>query len=192
MKPKIAACLLPVLLFLALAAPLAAETLPQVVVVSTGGTIASTPDDDGAVPALTGEDLIAAVPELAQTARVKVIDLCKIDSSQMTPEIWTKLSRTVDQALAAPQTAGAVVTHGTDTMAQAAFFLDTTLKTEKTVVFTGAMRSASDPGAEGPYNILNAVLTAVSPQSRGWGVVVCQGNKTRSRPLKPSGRKRDR
>ncbi len=153
---------------------LGAEKLPLVVVVSTGGTISSTTKaGGGAVPTITGESLVADVPGLSKVARIKVVDLCKIDSSQMNTEIWTKLSRAVDQALADEGVAGVVVTHGTDTMAEGAFFLDITLQSKKTVVFTGAMRDASSPGAEGSYNILNAVIIAASNQAKGWGVVVC-------------------
>jgi L-asparaginase len=90
----------------------------------------------------------------------------------MTPEIWARLSRVVDQELSDPAVAGAVVTHGTDTMAEGAFFLDLTLTSPKTVVFTGAMRDASDPSPDGPLNILNAVTIAAAPAARGWGVVV--------------------
>ena len=161
------------LLFLSFSQALAQE-LPLVVIVSTGGTISmKTEAGEGAVPELTGETLVKSVPGLDKAARIRVVDLCKIDSSRMTTGIWSKLSRTVDQALADPEVAGVVVTHGTDTMAEGAFFLDCTLKSDKTVVFTGAMRDASSLGAEGPLNLLNAVLIASSPQGKGWGVVVC-------------------
>ncbi|MBU1275889.1 MAG: asparaginase [Proteobacteria bacterium] len=152
---------------------LAMAQLPLVVVVATGGTIAEkTGAGGGAVPALTGDSLVAAVPGLDKVARIKVVNLCNIDSSQMTPEIWAKLSRAAEAELAKPEVAGVVVTHGTDTMAEGAFFLDLTLKSNKTVVFTGAMRDASDPSPDGPINILNAVRVVTSPQAQGWGVVV--------------------
>lgn len=163
---------LAVTLLLASAAWTAGQ-LPLVVIVSTGGTIAEKTDSaGGAVPALSGQDLVKAVPGLAQVARLKVINLVDIDSSQMTPAIWARLSRTVSQELARPEVAGAVVTHGTDTMAEGAWFLDMTVTSPKTVVFTGAMRDASDPSPDGPINILNAVTIASSPRAQGWGVVV--------------------
>ena len=190
MKLKIAS-LCTILVLLVLAAPMsvssAAEGLPRVVIVSTGGTIASTAEEGGAVPAVTGQALIDAVPELSQIARVEVIDLCRIDSSQMTPQIWAELSRTLDRALADPQIVGAVVTHGTDTMAQAAFFLDSTLVSDKTVVLTGAMRSASEPGAEGPANLLAAVITAVSPPVPGLGRGGLPQRLRPFGPLRPKG-----
>ncbi|MCB2187635.1 MAG: asparaginase [Deltaproteobacteria bacterium] len=152
----------------------AGEPLPLVAVVTTGGTIAekADPRTGGAVPAVSGEDLVASVPALAKVARLRVTTVCNMDSSQMCPEIWVKLSRAVDHELADPEVAGAVVTHGTDTMAEGAFFLDLTVKSPKPVVFVGAMRHAGDLSPDGPANLLNAVIQAASPQARGWGVTV--------------------
>jgi L-asparaginase len=151
-----------------------AKTLPLVVVVSTGGTIAekTDPKTGGAVPTVSGDDLIAAVPGLAALARIEVVNYSNIDSSQMTPERWAGLSRAVDAALARPEVAGVVVTHGTDTMAEGSFFLDATLTSDKPVVFTGAMNDASSPFPDGPGNLYNAVLQVCSPASRDWGVTV--------------------
>lgn len=160
-------------LLLAAAAQAAAQ-LPLVAVITTGGTIAqkTSPQNGGAVPAVSGDALIAAVPDLAKIARLKVVPVCNIDSSQMTPEIWVKVSQAVDQELADPEVVGAVVTHGTDTMAEGSFFLDLTVTSSKPVVFVGAMRDASSVSPDGPDNILNAVIQAVSPQAQGWGVTV--------------------
>ena len=103
--------------------------LPTVAVITTGGTIAEKvdPKTGGAVPALSGEALLEAVPELSKVANIKVVNFSNIDSSQMTPEDWTSLSKTVDNILKDKNTVGAVITHGTDTMAEGAFFLDLTL-----------------------------------------------------------------
>ncbi len=160
-------------LLLAVAAQAAAQ-LPLVAIVTTGGTIAqkTDPKTGGAVPAVSGSDLIKAVPDLAKTARIKVVQVCNIDSSHMTPEIWAQVSKAVDKELADPQVVGAVVTHGTDTMAEGAFFLDLTVTSKKPVVFVGAMRDASAISPDGPANILNAVIQAASPQARSWGVTV--------------------
>ncbi len=148
--------------------------LPTVAIITTGGTIAEKvdPKTGGAVPALSGEALLAAVPELSKVANIQVINFSNIDSSQMTPEIWASLSSTVDKVLKDKKIAGAVVTHGTDTMAEGAFFLDLTLKSEKPVVFVGAMRDASDVSPDGPANILNAVIQATSKEAESWGVTV--------------------
>jgi L-asparaginase len=148
--------------------------LPTVVVVTTGGTIAEKTDakTGGAVPAVSGKDLIAAVPSLARIANIKVVNFSNIDSSQMTPQMWAKLSKTVSEELRSPKVSGAVVTHGTDTMAEGAYFLDLTVDSDKPVVFVGAMRDASDVSPDGPLNILNAVIQACSKEAAGWGVTV--------------------
>lgn len=148
--------------------------LPTVAIVTTGGTIAekSEPGGGGAVPAVSGEDLVKAVPGLSGVANIGVYQLCNIDSSRMTPRIWSELSRAVSMLLARSDIAGVVVTHGTDTMAEGAYFLDLTLNSEKPVVFTGAMNDASSPFPDGRGNIYNAVVQAVSDQARGWGVTV--------------------
>jgi L-asparaginase len=148
--------------------------LPTVVIVTTGGTIAEKTDKKtgGAVPAVSGKDLIAAVPSLARIARIKVINLSDIDSSQMTPQLWAKLSNKVSEVLKDPEVSGAVVTHGTDTMAEGAYFLDLTVDSNKPVVFVGAMRDASDMSPDGPFNIFNAVIQVCSKEARGWGTTV--------------------
>jgi L-asparaginase len=152
----------------------AVADLPGVVVITTGGTIAekADPETGGAVPALSGKALLQAVPELAGIADISVVNFSNIDSSQMTPEKWAGLSRTVDKHLADPGVKGAVITHGTDTMAEGAYFLDLTLKTEKPVVFVGAMRDASDLSPDGPANIFNGVVQVCSEKAGGWGVTV--------------------
>jgi L-asparaginase len=148
--------------------------LPNVVIVTTGGTIAEKidPKSGAAVPAESGDELINAVPELKRLANIKVISFSDIDSSQMNPEIWAKLSRKVDEILKDPKVAGVVVTHGTDTMAEGVFFLDLTLKSTKAVVFTGAMRNASQVSPDGPGNLVNAVKLAASPEGQKWGAVI--------------------
>ncbi len=174
--PRAALALLCILaLALAWAAPAPAGSPPPlVVVVTTGGTIAqcADPASGALVPAVSGLDLLKAVPGLDKLARVEVSELCNIDSSHMTPQKWTELSRRVASILARPEVSGVVVTHGTDTMAEAAFFLDLTLRGAKPVVLTGAMRGASDLSPDGPANLRDAVLQAASPEARDWGVTV--------------------
>ncbi|NQT89964.1 MAG: asparaginase [Candidatus Omnitrophica bacterium] len=148
--------------------------LPNVTVITTGGTIAEkvSAKSGGAVPALSGKDLIDAVPGLSKVANIDVVNFCNIDSSQMTPEIWANLSKTADKILSDPSVKGVVITHGTDTMVDGAYFLNTTLKSDKPVVFVGAMRSAAELSADGPDNILNAVTQVCSDNAKDWGVTV--------------------
>ena len=151
-----------------------AGKLPHVVIVTTGGTVAMKLDEKrGAlVPAVSGKDLIEAVPGLGKIATIETQEFINIDSSQMVPQIWRDLSEKVDSILAREDVTGVVVTHGTDTMEEGAFFLQSTLKSKKTVAFVGAQRSASDLSADGPANIYDAVMTVVSPDSKGWGAVL--------------------
>jgi L-asparaginase len=148
---------------------------PKVAIFTTGGTIAQTFDrkTGSLVPAISGKDLIASVPQLKQLARIDVVEVTNIDSSHMTPNIWAILCRKIDQKLRGEPYVGAVVVHGTDTMAEGAYFLSLTLKTKKPVVFTGSMRSAFSMSADGPMNLYNAVLTAISRAASTWGVTVC-------------------
>ncbi len=154
------------------------EKLPLVYVVSTGGTIAEriNPKTGAAIPSVSGDDLIKAVPDLAKVARIKVFSLCNIDSSHMTPDIWRKLALKVNELLSDSEVAGVVVTHGTDTMAEGAFFLELTVTEKKPVVFVGAMRNASDLSPDGPANIMNAVIQATSKEAADWGVTVTLNN----------------
>ncbi len=148
--------------------------LLSVAIIATGGTIAerTDPKTGGAVPAVSAKDLVAAVPGLAEVANIGVYQFSNIDSSQMTPRDWAGLSVALDEILSRPGISGAVVTHGTDTMADGAFFVDVTLKSNKPVVFTGAMNDASSPNPDGPGNLHDAVVQVLSPNAQNWGVSV--------------------
>ncbi|MFP4168796.1 MAG: asparaginase [Desulfonatronovibrionaceae bacterium] len=148
--------------------------LPTVAIISTGGTIAekTKSKNKGAVPSVSGSELVAAVKGLDKIANIKVVNFCNIDSSQMEPEIWAELSKEVDKILKDPDIKGAVITHGTDTMAIGAYMLDITLNTDKPVVFTGAMNDASSLDPDGPANILHAVQQVCSENAENWGVTV--------------------
>ncbi len=167
-----AAGLVPLLLVTALAA--GAQDLPRVVVLATGGTIASQYDPDvGALrPALTGEEIVAAVPGLEGIARVSVEQIANVGSKDMTPAIWRTLARRANTLLADPGVLGVVVTHGTDTLEETAYFLDLTVTSEKPVVVVGAQRAPSYFDSDGPRNMLNAVRVAVSPEAIGKGTLV--------------------
>ena len=151
-----------------------ASDLPTVAIVATGGTIAMKvdPRTGTTVPALSGEDLVSAVPELKQLANIQVVNFSNIPSEYMTPEIWIQLSKKVDAILSNPDVTGVVITHGTDTLEETAYFLDLTLKSDKSVVCIGAQRSASERDTDGPRNLLNAVRVVLSKESAGKGVMV--------------------
>ena len=169
--------LLSLLIALTVMTPLhlfAKSTLPHVVIVTTGGTVAMKYDEKsgGVVPAVSGKDLIEAVHGLSKLATIETYEYSNIDSSHAAPKNWQGLSAVVDKFLARKDVAGVVVTHGTDTMEEGAFFLETTLTSKKPVVFVGAMRSASDLSADGPANIYNAVLQITSDTAKEWGVTI--------------------
>jgi L-asparaginase len=148
-----------------------ADTLPRVLVVSTGGTIAAA-GYAGERERRSG-DLLEAVPGLAAIARIATEDPFTLGSSDFTPEILGRLARHLDATLAAdPGLAGVVVTQGTDSIEESAFFFDLVLTSERPVVVTGAMRLPTDASPDGPRNLLNAVRLAASPAARGFGVLV--------------------
>lgn len=151
--------------------------MKKICIITTGGTIAMREDREagGLVPAVSGEELAASAPGLTDWADIEVREFSNIPSEFMTPEIMLRLAHTIDSL--ADEADGFVVTHGTDTMEETAFLLDTVLRTEKPVVLTGAMRGASDLSADGPANLLGAVKTAADPGAEGMGVLVVMGDR---------------
>src|ERR1700736_4947138 len=160
--------------FLTLSQAADAQKLPTVAVLSTGGTIASKHDPlkGGYLPALSGEDLIAAVPAIKTIAQIQVEQISNISSSDMTPEIWIRLAARANELLAKPDIAGIVVTHGTNTLEETAYFLDLTTVSTKPVILVGAERPASDPDSDGPRNLLDAIRVASEPGALSKGVMV--------------------
>ncbi|WP_445004624.1 asparaginase [Halomonas mongoliensis] len=141
---------------------------------TTGGTIAmlEDPETGAPVPALSGDDLVAAVPALEELASIRMVEFSNITSSNMGPDRWPDMTREVEEALQDSNTAGVVITHGTDAIEETAFFLDVTLQSDKPVVLVGALRSASDADADGPRNITNAVRQILSEDASGKGVSI--------------------
>lgn len=150
------------------------SALPRVVVLATGGTIASTYDEEiGALrAALTGDEIVSAVEGLSEIARVSVEQVANVNSRDMTPAVWLELGRRANALLAEPDVAGVVVTHGTDTLEETAYFLDLTVISEKPVVVVGAQRAPTMYDTDGPRNMLNAVRVAVSEEAVGMGTMV--------------------
>jgi L-asparaginase len=151
-----------------------AQKLPTVAILSTGGTIASKQDQakGGYVPALSGEDLVAAVPAVRKIAQIQVEQIANLPSQDITPEIWNRLAGRVNELLARSEIAGIVITHGTNTLEETAYFLDLTTVSPKPVIVVGAQRPASDPDSDGPRNLLGAVRVAIAPEAVSKGVMV--------------------
>lgn len=149
-------------------------SLPLVKVAGVGGTIAMRydPQKKGYVPAVTEEELLALVPGLESVARVESEQFSNVPSDYMSPEIWLELSAFVNRELERPEIEGMVLTHGTDTLEETAFFLDRTVLQDKPVACTGAQRTISEPDFDGPRNLGDSIKVAADPGSRGRGVMV--------------------
>lgn len=146
----------------------------SVVVISIGGTIASTADstDEGASPELSGADLVESVPELRAVAEIETRDFSNVPSPHFTIEQMHSIAETVRELAADDEVEGVVVTQGTDILEETAYFVDLCCDDATPVVFTGAMRTPSSPGADGPANLLAAVRVASSDAARDRGVLV--------------------
>lgn len=169
------------LLLFSLAAPepaSAQQKLPNVVILATGGTIAGTGASStttvGYSAAKVGvEALIEAVPELRTVANVKGEQIFQIASENMNDAYWLQLAKRINALLAGSDVDGIVITHGTDTIEETAYFLNLVVKSHKPVVIVGAMRPSTAISADGPINLYNAVILAGSPDAVGKGVLVC-------------------
>ena len=151
---------------------------PIVYVLSTGGTIAgsgsSSTDLSNYKPgAILGEQLVKAVPQIAQIADVRVEQIVNVRSSDLTIDNWLTLTKRIQAILKeTPAVAGFVVTSGTNTLEETAYFLHLTVRSDKPVVLVGSMRPATAISADGPLNLLNAIRTAIAPESRGKGGLI--------------------
>ncbi|WP_233829697.1 asparaginase [Paraburkholderia sp. ZP32-5] len=163
----------------------AARALPRIAVLATGGTIAGAAADaantSGYQAGVVGVgQLLAAVPALSTVARIAPEQIASIDSKDMALPLWTTLAQRINTLLASDDVDGVVVTHGTDTLEETAYLLHLTVKSDKPVVLTAAMRPASALSADGPLNLLNAVTVAAHAVARGQGVLVAFNNRIHS------------
>ncbi|MGG7077417.1 asparaginase [Clostridium sardiniense] len=149
--------------------------MKKIAVVFNGGTISMKVDDriKAAVPSLSGEEIMAMVTGIEDYAEVVNYNFSSLPSPHVTPELMLKLSKFVQELADREDIAGIVITHGTDTLEETAYFLDLTVKTKKPIVVTGAMRSSSELGYDGPFNLAASICTAIAEESRGRGVIVC-------------------
>lgn len=166
-------------LLMLLSMPASAQDKPLVQFIATGGTIAMKidPVKNAPVPAISGDDLLATVPDVGKYATIQVNNLSNVPSDYMDPARWVQLTRTVQAALDRPEVTGVIVSHGTDTLEETAFWLDLTVRSSKPVVLIGAQRNASSPDFDGPRNLLNAVRIAVDPLSKDKGAMLAMNNQ---------------
>ena len=175
-------------LFMSVSAPAAAQgaalgELPLVVVLSTGGTIAGR---GGSTISLTeyksgsilGSELVDAVPEIKNYAQVRVEQIANIGSTNMNTAIWLKLAARINAIFSEDQkVAGVVITHGTNTLEETAYFLNLTVRHDKPVVLVGSQRPATAISADGPLNLLNAIRVAGASIARGKGALVVMNDE---------------
>jgi L-asparaginase len=151
----------------------------MIVLLFTGGTISMRHDpvSGGAVPSLRGKDILALTPGLDEVADLELDDWGAFPGPHMTLErMWALRGRIVEH-LARPDVDGVVVTHGTDALEESAYLVARSVESDKPVVFTGAMRTSSDLGWDGPANLGAAVRVAASPAARGTGVLVVMADR---------------
>src|SRR6187455_807501 len=163
-------------LALGLAPAAIAQAKPNVAILATGGTIAgaaATGTQSGYTSgAVTIDAMLAAVPGIDKLATVKGEQISNVGSQDMSFEILLKVAKRINELAKSADVAGIVITHGTDTLEESAFFLNLTVKTDKPVVMVGSMRPSTAVSADGPLNLYNAVGVAVDPNARGRGVLV--------------------
>lgn len=154
----------------------AAQALPNIVILATGGTIAGAQPNEGdpgyKSGSLSVESLIAAAPGMDKMARITGEQIASIGSQDMNDDVWLRLARRANELLATSGVDGIVVTHGTDTLEETAYFLNLVIKSDKPVVLVGSMRPATSTSADGPLNLYNAVAVAADPGAKGLGVLV--------------------
>ena len=151
----------------------------KVAIVFTGGTISMTVDEKigAAIPSLSGEQIMSMVTNIDKVADIEVFNFDEIPGPHMTPEKMLNLRNYINDILSNDDISGVVVTHGTDSLEETAYFLDLTLDTPKPVIVTGAMRSSDELGYDGPSNLAAAVCTAISDEAYNKGVLVVLSNE---------------
>ena len=150
--------------------------LPDVVILATGGTIAGSAESGTQAGYSSGqvgvEVLVNAVPDLKKLANITGEQIANVGSQNMSDVVWLKLADRINALLKSDDVDGVVITHGTDTMEETAYFLNLVVKSKKPVVLTGSMRPSTAMSADGPLNIYNAVAVAADPNAAGRGVLV--------------------
>src|SRR3982751_1342402 len=150
--------------------------LPRVIILATGGTIAGAGASSDRAGYTAGkipiDDLIGTIPTVKKIANISGEQIASVGSQDMTIDIWKKLAIRIDEIFKNNEADGIVVTHGTDTQEETAYFLDLVVSSDKPVVLTGSMRPATAISADGPKNLYDAITVAIDPKTKGRGVLV--------------------
>ncbi|SAL70168.1 L-asparaginase [Caballeronia arvi] len=159
----------------------APATMPRILVLATGGTISGTADPRSAIGYnsgnVKGQELVRGVPGIEKLASIDAEQISNVGSQDMNDKIWFQLARRIQEAFDKNEADGIVITHGTDTIEETAFFLQNVLRSNKPVVLVGSMRPGGTTSADGPNNLYEAVEVAASAQSRGRGVMVVMNDQ---------------
>ena len=165
-----------ILMLLVVISQVEAQKLPRIIILATGGTIAGagTASDRAGYTAgkIPIEDLIGTIPTVKKVADITGEQIASVGSQDMTVDIWKKLAIRINEIEKNGEAEGIVITHGTDTQEETAYFLDLVLTGDKPVVLTGSMRASTAISADGPKNLYDAITIAASPKSIGRGVLV--------------------
>ncbi len=153
-----------------------ATAKPRIIILATGGTISGAADARSAIGynsgEVSGQQLVQGVPGIEKLATVKSEQISNIGSQDMNDKVWFSLARRITQIFEGNEADGVVITHGTDTMEETAFFLHNVLDSAKPVVLVGSMRPGGALSADGPRNLYEAVQVAASAQAKARGVMV--------------------
>lgn len=147
--------------------------MKKVKLIATGGTIAMRKDSFGkTVPAVNGHDLLDSMPQLRESALWDVVEFSNVASCNFSPERMLQLSRVVNESFADPDCQGIIITHGTDTLEETAYFLDLTVEDKRPIILTASQRDASERDSDGPRNLHNSMRIALDPHAKARGVLI--------------------
>ena len=149
--------------------------MKNIIIVFTGGTFSMKIDKvtGGAIPHFHGDQLLEMIPKAGVEANISMFEFGMYPGPHMTPELMLQLSKKIKEYANSDDIDGIIVTHGTDTLEETAYFLDLTINTKKPIVVIGAMRTSSEPDWDGPKNLLDAISICKNDNSREMGVLVC-------------------
>jgi len=149
--------------------------MKNVLIIFTGGTFSMKIDEKtgAAVPHLSGEDIMTLIPQARSIANIEIYNYGNYPGPHMTPERMLEVAQLVKRNIERPDIDGIVITHGTDTLEETAYFIDLIVKTEKPIVVIGSMRTSSEPDWDGPRNLLDALRIIDCDNSKNMGVLVC-------------------
>ena len=148
--------------------------MKKIIIIFTGGTISMKKDEknNAAMPAMSGEDILKLTPNMENVADIQFLDFGMMPGPHITPEDMQELSKLINRKLEFEGYDGVIVTHGTDSLEETAYFVDLTYNGLKPVIFVGSMKNSSELGWDGPSNLISAVHTAISDEAKNRGVLV--------------------